>query len=238
MSESLEDAVREHGALPMPTGPKPLPFPPQPRNEEERLRMKVTQLQDLLAEAVKDATRARRERDLIRERVSEPYGCRHCGERKRSHGRQWMVTVGMHAWERPTDEQVKDRMLARRAARMPLDVEELRSRVAELEAERHTTNAALDDAVQALREKEKHEATEAPDFFQRGRTYLRFVGDRELYFRVTSISTDNPNQSDSLAGDGPVAYGWSRTERSTTAWGPTGQTSFVGWHDVTEDGAQ
>lgn len=139
---------------------------------------------------------------------------------------------------------------------------ELRSQVAALLVERHSTNESLDDAVQALRADrdrivelermiaeapasyalmerarvEADEAAGAPDFFRPGRTYLRFVGDRELYFRVTSISTDNPNRSDSLAGDGPVAYGWSRTERSTTVWGPTGQVSFVGWHDVTDGG--
>ncbi|MGV9579754.1 hypothetical protein ACWDRZ_24180 [Streptomyces sp. NPDC003509] len=72
------------------------------------------------------------------------------------------------------------------------------------------------------------------DFFQIGRTYLRLVGDRHLYFRVVSISTDNPNPANSLAGNGPVAFGWERTERSTTFWGPAGHTSFTGWRDVTE----
>lgn len=74
-----------------------------------------------------------------------------------------------------------------------------------------------------------------PDFFQPGRTYLRFVGDRELYFRVTSVSTDNPNKPDSLGGNGPVAFGWARTDRSLTVWGPKGETRFVGWRDVTEE---
>ncbi|MFF8679550.1 hypothetical protein ACF07F_16725 [Streptomyces sp. NPDC015237] len=72
------------------------------------------------------------------------------------------------------------------------------------------------------------------DFFQPGHTYHRFVGDRELYFRVVLVSTDNPNPADSLAGDGPVAFGWMRTERSTTFWDPAGKTSIVGWRDVTE----
>ena len=75
------------------------------------------------------------------------------------------------------------------------------------------------------------------DFFEPGHTYLRFVGDRELYFRVTSVSSDNPNAPGGLSGAGPVAFGWTRTERSTTVWGPSGQTSFAGWHDATEGGA-
>ncbi|MER7815587.1 hypothetical protein [Streptomyces sp. NPDC096153] len=80
------------------------------------------------------------------------------------------------------------------------------------------------------------EGESTPEFFQPGRTYVRFVGDRELYFRVTSVSTDNPNSPDSLNGGGPVAFGWSRTDRSSTVWGPTGQSHFAGWHDVTEGG--
>lgn len=73
----------------------------------------------------------------------------------------------------------------------------------------------------------------APDFFQVGHTYLRLVGDRDLYFRVLSVSTDNPNNPNSLIGDGPVAFGWKRTDRSLTTWNPAGDTSFAGWHDVT-----
>lgn len=175
MSEPItnsEDAVAELGALPVPVGPQPPLFPPAPRTFEEKLRQDVARLQGLLAEAVADAHRASRERDLIRERVSDPYGCTHCGVVKRSHGRRYIGGAGMHGWERPSDEQVKDRMLARRAARFPSDAERLaqllvartedlliaEARVAELELERHTTNEALDDAVQALREKEQRDA--------------------------------------------------------------------------------
>lgn len=99
-------------------------FPPPPRTEEERLSRQVLELQDLLTQAERDAARALRERDLMRERVSEPYGCTHCGEAKRSHGRRYVIGAGTHAWERPTDEQVKARMLARRAARQPLEPEQ------------------------------------------------------------------------------------------------------------------
>lgn len=137
----------EHGiaesadVLPMPVGPQQPPFPPAPRTYEEKLGQDVARLQGLLAEAVRDAHRARSERDLMRERVSEPFGCALCGVEKRSHGRRYIGGAGMHAWERPSDGQVKARMLARRAARMPLDVEApevgaLRVRVAELEAQR------------------------------------------------------------------------------------------------------
>ena len=222
--------LAEHGisgsadVLPVPVGPQPW-SQAEAKDEFERILREKFRLEDALTKSRRDAARARRERDLIRERVSEPYGCTHCGHTKRSHGRQYLSGVGMHAWERPTDEQVKDRMLARRAARMPMDVEELRARVAELEAaayvapspsctrcygadaarfvakggpttpcrvcgpsqveqlearvaeleaERHTTNEALDDAVQALRERQVErealvERMRAGQRWQRGR---------------------------------------------------------------------
>ncbi|MEV7793364.1 hypothetical protein AB0O68_15430 [Streptomyces sp. NPDC087512] len=103
-------------ALPMPVGP-------EPRSEVERLAKQVVVLQDELSEVRFDAARARRERDVIRERVSEPFGCAYCGVVKRSHGRRYITGAGMHGWTRPSDEQVKDRMLARRAARMPVGSE-------------------------------------------------------------------------------------------------------------------
>lgn len=128
---NVEDAVAALGALPMPVGPQQPPFPPAPRNFEEKLRQDVARLQALLAEATNDAHRARRERDLMRERVSEPYGCKHCGEAKRSHGRRYMGSVGVHSWEQPSDEQVKTRMLSRRVARMPLPADPEIERVEE-----------------------------------------------------------------------------------------------------------
>ena len=220
MSESITntaDAVAALGALPMPVGTHVPPWPPAPRDFEEKLRQDVARLQGLLAEAVAAKHLADRERDLMRERVSEPFGCKYCGAEKRWHGRRSISGAGVHGWERPTDGQVKARMLARRAARLALDVAhdagrreryakalyefvngafvweacddgaswleeadaaivvadaeqaewrdrvdeverryivdtaELKRRIAELEAERHTTNDALDDAVQALR---------------------------------------------------------------------------------------
>ncbi|SFK75076.1 hypothetical protein [Streptomyces pini] len=58
-----------------------------------------------------------------------PFGCRWCGIEKRPHFQQWKAPVGWHKWERPTDEQIKERLLARRAARVsvrePLSVERL-----------------------------------------------------------------------------------------------------------------
>ncbi|MBE4790289.1 MULTISPECIES: hypothetical protein [Streptomyces] len=47
-----------------------------------------------------------------------PLGCRWCGGAQGSHGRQWMAGRGMHSWARPTEAQIKARMLARRAARL------------------------------------------------------------------------------------------------------------------------
>lgn len=72
------------------------------------------------------------------------------------------------------------------------------------------------------------------NFFQVDHTYLRFVGDRTLYFRVLSISTDNPNSPDSLNGGGPVAFGWAHADGPSAVWIPTGHTSLTGWRDVTE----
>lgn len=187
---NVEGAVRELGALPVPVGPQMPDFPPAPRTELEKLHAERARLQGLLAEATADAHRARRERDLMRERVSEPFGCKHCGEAKRVHGRRYNAGAGVHSWERPSDEQVKTRMLARRLAWMSLPTDPeiervedeltganlslyeeelenarlrlalasaqrgrrtLRARVAELEAERHTTNEALSDMTEALR---------------------------------------------------------------------------------------
>ncbi|WP_322501770.1 hypothetical protein TR631_33605 [Streptomyces rochei] len=88
--------------------------------ENARLRERIAELEDEAATAGRAVVRAHRERDLMRERVSEPYGCAHCGEAQGSHGRQYIATVGMHSWERPSDDQVKSRMLARRAARLPM----------------------------------------------------------------------------------------------------------------------
>jgi hypothetical protein len=93
---------------------------PENAAELERLASQVVELQNAMSEHRNDAARARRERDLMRERVSEPNGCAHCGAAKRSHGRRYISGVGGHAWERPSDEQVKARMLARRVARSPL----------------------------------------------------------------------------------------------------------------------
>lgn len=106
--------------LPVPPGPQWPVFPPAPQPYEEKLEREVARLQGLLGEKTTEVHRARRERGLMRERVSEPFGCAHCGEAKRVHGRRYISGVGVHGWERPSDEQVRERMLARRAARMPM----------------------------------------------------------------------------------------------------------------------
>lgn len=146
----------------------------------EKLAEQVVALQTELAEAVRAAAGAVRERDLMRERVSEPFGCAHCGEVKRSHGRRYIGGVGMHGWERPSDEQVKDRMLARRAASMalpsnlslweePAATKALRARVAELEAAQESPLAfaekldakSLDNFLIALASATEHEPQDA-----------------------------------------------------------------------------
>jgi hypothetical protein len=145
------------GALPLPVGPQMPDFPPPPVTEVEKLHAERARLQGLLAEAVADAHRARRERDEMRERVSEPYGCTHCGITKRGHGRRWTTGVGYHAWTAPPEGQVAERMKARRTVRLAARAGELgrlRAQVEALLVERHSTNEALDDVVQALRAKE------------------------------------------------------------------------------------
>ena len=46
-----------------------------------------------------------------------PNGCRWCGIDQRPHAMQWKPPIGWHQWERPTQQQIKERMLARRAER-------------------------------------------------------------------------------------------------------------------------
>ncbi|MGW2721472.1 hypothetical protein [Streptomyces sp. NPDC001492] len=43
-----------------------------------------------------------------------PGGCGLCGIERRGHGRQYAEPVGWHAWKQPTQQQIKDRMQARR----------------------------------------------------------------------------------------------------------------------------
>ncbi len=62
----------------------------------------------------------------------------------------------------------------------PSEVESLRDRITELEAERHVTNEALDDAVQALREREQRDAVIA-----------EFVAARAGY--ITAIRNCHPD---------------------------------------------
>jgi hypothetical protein len=47
-----------------------------------------------------------------------PFGCRWCGVEQSGHGRRWIPGKGMHVWDRPTEAQVKARMLARRQERL------------------------------------------------------------------------------------------------------------------------
>ena len=46
--------------------------------------------------------------------VPNPMGCRWCGIDQRGHARQHAASVGWHNWEQPTQEQIKERMRARR----------------------------------------------------------------------------------------------------------------------------
>lgn len=44
-------------------------------------------------------------------------GCRWCSIDQHGHGRQYVEPIGWHQWQQPTQQQIKDRMLARRAAK-------------------------------------------------------------------------------------------------------------------------
>ncbi|CAM5394550.1 hypothetical protein STENM36S_06383 [Streptomyces tendae] len=49
--------------------------------------------------------------------VPNPMGCAACGIDRRGHGRQHTEQAGWHAWTEPTQQQIKDRVLARRTER-------------------------------------------------------------------------------------------------------------------------
>ncbi|MFF9205102.1 hypothetical protein ACF1AE_25440 [Streptomyces sp. NPDC014986] len=97
-----------------------------------------------------DAARLRTERDRYRSAWRMAY--------QRARGRGWAADrAGARA--RDAQEALQHMLFAVIAGQMALHVanrerQELRARVAELEAERHSTNEALDDAVQELRARE------------------------------------------------------------------------------------
>jgi hypothetical protein len=47
----------------------------------------------------------------------EPNACRHCDVPEREHYRRYTDAAEWHQWAAPTDQQRKERMLARQAAR-------------------------------------------------------------------------------------------------------------------------
>lgn len=47
-----------------------------------------------------------------------PSGCQHCGVERHDHFQRWTTKAGWHKWTAPTQEQIKERMQARRAARL------------------------------------------------------------------------------------------------------------------------
>jgi len=46
-----------------------------------------------------------------------PSGCTHCGLEQRDHGQRWTTAAGWHRYTPPTQQQIKDRMNARRSTR-------------------------------------------------------------------------------------------------------------------------
>ncbi|MGW5477655.1 hypothetical protein [Streptomyces sp. NPDC004008] len=71
----------------------------------------VVAAKDTLAASVADHTPTE-----AGEPIHEPSACRWCGIPQREHAQRWAKPVGWHRWEQPTQEQIKARMLARRAA--------------------------------------------------------------------------------------------------------------------------
>jgi hypothetical protein len=49
--------------------------------------------------------------------IPAPSSCRHCGIARREHAQRWTTRAGWHQWTPPTEQQIKDRMLAWRRAR-------------------------------------------------------------------------------------------------------------------------
>ncbi|MEU0207412.1 hypothetical protein [Streptomyces canus] len=102
---------------------------------------------------------------------TDPQACALCSASEDGHGVR-VDAAGFeleHEWVRPTDALVRERELMQqqleRSASGEPHVSELawlRRRVAELEAERHSTNEALDDAMQALRA-DRDQATKPKD---------------------------------------------------------------------------
>lgn len=46
-----------------------------------------------------------------------PSGCQHCGVDQQEHMQRWISGIGWHTWTKPTDQQIKERMRARRNQR-------------------------------------------------------------------------------------------------------------------------
>ncbi|WP_424891828.1 hypothetical protein [Streptomyces sp. XH2] len=47
--------------------------------------------------------------------TTSPNACCYCGIEKREHLQRWKPLVGWHQWTPPTQEQIKARMITRRA---------------------------------------------------------------------------------------------------------------------------
>lgn len=49
--------------------------------------------------------------------IADPYACAHCGTAQHYHGLRYLPGVGLHGWQRPDEDLMKQRMQARRAAK-------------------------------------------------------------------------------------------------------------------------
>lgn len=108
------------------------------------------------------------------------------------------------------------------------EVDRLRARVVELESERHSTNEALDDAVQDLRAR--------PNFFQPGRTYAAragWPGGQERFRFICESVTNDPETGDPRA----LGQHGRRNGAGEWVWAPDARThdDWSAWTDITDE---
>jgi hypothetical protein len=200
---NLSDAVRELGALPMPVGPEPMS---DRRFAEIRSRKldEVTRGPWLVSED-QDGTA------LV------------YVERQSAGGQVYAHVLLAADWASEADVQFV--ASARQSVpELVTEVDGLRAQVAELLAERHVTNEALDDAVQALHEDEAAEEPALKVFrashdsivfglyrtAQAAREHCETYARREVATGVMNWVLDEPGEDDSveeLTVDGePTGY--------------------------------
>ncbi|MFF6866679.1 hypothetical protein [Streptomyces ardesiacus] len=84
--------------------------------------------------------------------IPNPMGCAECDIDRDRHARQYSETAGWHTWQQPTQQQIKDRMRARR------ETAQARKLTKELEAQLYAEDPSdRADAYLALQAMESDE---------------------------------------------------------------------------------